>query len=227
MYLRDRKRSVKALERQLWVKASRRTSYWQNHLSCLPLALSHWYSGILYWAPSSRLPTYNLFFFFFFALLLPPSLHRRGLYGFGDKPDLLFLPFSFLYLMLFCHFLLFLPHFALFPSFDHRVLQLPLPHSFFSPIHFSSTRPFIPILPPQSSCFASIRVFIFLSSSRPFSSPHLQNIFFPPWQILPSSPPPTPFGISSYPRFPPRRQIATYPFFISVFLQLSEVKLEG
>lgn len=60
------------MERQLWVKASRRTSYWQNHLRCLPLALSYWYSGILCWAPSSRLPTY---YFFFFLPSFCPRLH--------------------------------------------------------------------------------------------------------------------------------------------------------
>ena len=128
--------------------------------------------------------------FFFFALLLPPSSHRQGLYGFGDKRDLLFLPLSFLYLMLCCHFLLFLPHFTLCPSFDHRVLQLPSPHSFSPPIHFSSTRPFIPILPPRSSCFASIpSVHLGYSSSflpLGLSPPHTSKTsFFFPDKFLP------------------------------------------
>lgn len=136
-WLRDKKRPLKVSERRLWVKASRRTSYWQNHLSCLPsLFFSLFHIDILesftevlcsFFSPPNPSP---LFSSPSLALRLPPSLHWQGLYGFSNKRDLLFLLFFLLNLLPPCHFLPLLPPL---PSFDQ---------SFNSPsvhltIHFS------------------------------------------------------------------------------------------
>lgn len=212
-WLKDKKRSLKVSERRLWVKASRRTSYWQNHLSCLPslffLSLSYWYTGILFFSPSN--PS-SLFSSPSLALRLPPSLHWQGLYGFSNKRDLLFLLFFLLNLLPPCHFLPLLPPL---PSFDQS-FNSPffLTSSLFSSsIYSAHINPLIPSLPPLPFSFVSI------------PSPPI----FLLCQILLSTPPRSLLLWSSHLPFLPPRQIATYPFFYFsfFFLQLSEVEFRG
>lgn len=72
-------------EGQLGVKASRRTSDWQNHLSSLlHIDILKSFAELLspFFSPCVRLPLLR-----FFALLtsVRPSFHWRGLYGFSDN----------------------------------------------------------------------------------------------------------------------------------------------
>lgn len=186
-------------------KASRRTSYWRNHLSSRPLHLSLFHIDILesfiellcsFFSPPNLLPL-------FFPLPFLPSVCSR-LYidrvfmGLSDKRDLLFLLFFLLYplppviFFSFCLILLFWPR----PSILHLPHLHPPSFSFYS-YHL------IPILPPLASFLLPLLL--------------LRLIFL---LFHPAS---TSFTVPSH----PLRQIATYPFFISGFLQLSEVKLGG
>lgn len=149
-------------------KASRRTSYWRNHLSSRPLHLSLSFI-LIYWNPllsssalSSRLPTYYPSFFLYLScpLSAPVFTLTGSLWGWVIN-----VTSSFSFILSPRHFLLFLPHFTLLTtsfnsstssSSSSSILFLlflsPYPHSssisfFFASI--ASPPPNIPLVPPR------------------------------------------------------------------------------
>lgn len=130
----------------------------------LLLSLSYWHTGILYWGPFLTFQPITSLFPPSPALRLPSSSHWQGLYGFSDKPDLLFLLFFsliFLLPVIFSSFCLFFPLIASpsTPPFSLPLSYSPLPiliplfllflHDYY-PMHFcnylSSSAKFFPLL---------------------------------------------------------------------------------
>ncbi len=162
--------------------------------------------------------------------------------------------FSFSFSFVFCLpiiFLFFLSYFTLFPSFDHKVLQLPLPHFFFLiSTFFSSTssspfstppfpffssispthiNPLIPTLSPVPSSIVSVLSFPPPNIHFPFFP--LSFLTFPKHLSFPAKVFPLPHFHLLYrifpSSFPSSKTDSHLSFFISVFLQLSEVELGG
>lgn len=140
-WLRDKKRSLKVSERRLWVKASRRTSYWQNHLSCLPsLFFSLFHIDILE-SFSSHLPTHRLSFLLPLSPSVCPHLYIDRVFM-GSVINVTS-SFYFSFSLIFCLPVIFSPFCLLFP-----LLTSPSTPPFSLPPPYSPLPFILPILIP-------------------------------------------------------------------------------